>query len=275
MTSRVIENSLHVNSELAKQMDPMELSSLNELLDRIAALGVAADYDRIGLKPDQREINSPPVTHHIAVVEEQCGDSSSILRTNYVRIPELSEPDTRLREDIIQALNLESGSGPDLSGNIPESELPRSETPRALGLRSGRGSDSNPPTHLDINDLSHIRQEHHEIVHHYWARFLLVMNKVKDYREEDTVLFFHNNCTDKGILNAISRRDISRFADLASIVRKYCAMESAWKTETKFWDNLAPNMHPVRGKRVHYHKTPEFITKKQKPSIGHGTILEG
>ena len=84
MNSRVIENSLHVKSALAEQMDPMELSSLNELLDRIAALGVAMDYDRIGLKPDQREINSPPVTHHIVVVEEQCGDLSSILRTNYV-----------------------------------------------------------------------------------------------------------------------------------------------------------------------------------------------
>ena len=93
MTSRVIESNLHVSSEFAEQLDPMELSSLNELLDRIAALGVATDYDRIGLKSDQREINSPPVTHHIAVVEEQCGDSSSFLRTNYVRIPELSELD--------------------------------------------------------------------------------------------------------------------------------------------------------------------------------------
>ena len=112
MTSRVIENSLHVKSALAEQMDPMELASLNELLDRIAALGVAMDYDRIGLKPDQREINSPPVTHQIAVAEEQCGDSSSILRTNYVRIPELSEPDTRLREDIAQTLNLGKTSCP-------------------------------------------------------------------------------------------------------------------------------------------------------------------
>ena len=111
MTSRVIENSLHVGSEFAEQMDPMELSSLNELLDRIAALGVATDYDRIGLKPDQREINSPPVTHHFAVVEEQCGDLSSILRTNNVRIPELSELDACSREDNIQSLNLESGSG--------------------------------------------------------------------------------------------------------------------------------------------------------------------
>ena len=54
MTSQVIENSLHVGSELAEQLDPIELSSLNELLDRIAALGVAMDYDRIGLKPDCR-----------------------------------------------------------------------------------------------------------------------------------------------------------------------------------------------------------------------------
>ena len=43
MTSRVIKNSPHVNSELAEQMDSMELSSLNELLDRIAALAVAID----------------------------------------------------------------------------------------------------------------------------------------------------------------------------------------------------------------------------------------
>ena len=78
MTSRVIKTSLHVGSEFAEQMDPIELSSLNELLDRIAALGVATDYDRIGLKPDRREINSPSVTHHVAVVEEQCDNSSSI-----------------------------------------------------------------------------------------------------------------------------------------------------------------------------------------------------
>ena len=105
MTSRVIENSLHIGSKFAGQMDPMELTSLNELLDRIATLGVAMDYDRIGLKPDQREINSPPVTHQIAIVEEQCGDSPSIPRTNYVRIPELSEPDTCSREDTALTLN--------------------------------------------------------------------------------------------------------------------------------------------------------------------------
>ena len=101
------------------------------------------------------------------------------------------------------------------------------------------------------------------------------MNKVKDCREEDAILFFCNNCTDKGILNTINRYEISRFADLASIVRKYCAMESAWKTETNFWDNPALNTNPVRNKRVHYQNSPRSTTKKQKPSIGHGTLLEG
>ena len=82
MTSQVIKSDLHVNSEFAEQLDPMELSSVNELLDRIAALGVATDYDQIGIKTDLREINSPQVTHHVVVVEEQCGDSSSMLKTN-------------------------------------------------------------------------------------------------------------------------------------------------------------------------------------------------
>ena len=45
MTSRVIENSLRIGSEFTEQMDPMELSSLNELLDRIAALGVCNAHD--------------------------------------------------------------------------------------------------------------------------------------------------------------------------------------------------------------------------------------
>ena len=52
-------------------------------------------------------------------------------------------------------------------------------------------------------------------------------------------------------------------------------MESAWKTEIKFWDNPALNTTPVRNKRVHYRQAPGLNTKKQKPSIGHGTVLEG
>ena len=113
------------------------------------------------------------------------------------------------------------------AGQHPGARTSKIGNSPALGLRLGQGLDLNPPTHPDINDLSHIRQEPQETIHHYWARFLLVMNKVKDCREEDTILFFCNNCTDKGIVNAISRHDIAHFADLAAIVQKYCAMESA------------------------------------------------
>ena len=115
----------------------MELSSLNELLDRFAALGVAMDYDQIGPKPDLREINSPQVTHHVAVVEGQCGDPSSILRTSYVRIPDPSKPDTRGGEDITQDLNLKSGDGLNSLDSIQESKPPSSETPLPLGLTLG------------------------------------------------------------------------------------------------------------------------------------------
>src|SRR3954451_24843660 len=102
----------------------MELSSVNKLLDRIAALGVTTDHDQVGLKPDLREINSPQVTHHVAVVEAQCGDPSSILRTSYVWIPDPSKLDIRGGEDVIQDLNLESGNGLDSLDNIQESKLP-------------------------------------------------------------------------------------------------------------------------------------------------------
>ena len=45
VTSRVTKSNLHVSSELVEQLDPIELPSANELLDRIAALGVTTDYD--------------------------------------------------------------------------------------------------------------------------------------------------------------------------------------------------------------------------------------
>ena len=100
------------------------------------------------------------------------------------------------------------------------------------------------------------------------------MNKVKDCREEDAISFFCNNCRNKGILNAISRRDIAHFADLAAIVQQYCAMESACKTQAKFWDPPALTKPLVRTKRVHSRKSPNSITKKPKPTTGHGTVLE-
>ena len=65
------KNHLCISLEHSDKMDLADVSSLNELLDRIAAVGVMTDYDWIGLKPDQRDIKSPPITHLVAVVDEQ------------------------------------------------------------------------------------------------------------------------------------------------------------------------------------------------------------
>ena len=180
MASRVITHNLRIDSELAEQMDPMELSSLNELLDRIAALGVAIDYDRIGLKPDRRDIRSQPATHEIAVVEEPHVGCPSTLRTNYVRITELSEPNTHPKEDMTQVPDLESGIGPKGLGNTPDPELSGLELPLPPGVRSRQNPDSANDARSDLNRLFRIRQEPQETVHRYWARFLLALNKVKD-----------------------------------------------------------------------------------------------
>ena len=93
----IAKHHLRIGLEHSEKMDPKDVSSLNELLDHITALGVATDYDQIGLKPDQREIKSPPITHLVAVVEEQAENTClPKLRTSYVRISEPCVSDTHL-----------------------------------------------------------------------------------------------------------------------------------------------------------------------------------
>ena len=101
------------------------------------------------------------------MVEEQCGESSPALRTRCVRIPDPSKPDTRGGEDITQDLNLESGDGLDSLDDIQEFKFSSSEIPRPPSLRRGKASDLIPPTHPNISDLSQIRQDPKETVHHY------------------------------------------------------------------------------------------------------------
>ena len=86
------------------------------------------------------------------------------------------------------------------------------------GVRSDQYPDSANDTRSDLNRLSRIRQEAQETVHHYWARFLLALNKVEDCHKDDVVSLFCKNCMNKGLLNAISRRNIVHSADLATIV---------------------------------------------------------
>jgi hypothetical protein len=121
-------------------------------------LGVATDYDRIGLKPDQREIKSPLITHQIAMVEEQNNKSSPVLRTNYVWISELEEPDTCLWNGTPYPPNLESDDGSEKSVDIPEPELLSLEVFQTPDPKLGQGLDLKPPTHPDIHDLMYVRQ---------------------------------------------------------------------------------------------------------------------
>ena len=145
MTSQVVKSNLRVSSESAEQLDPIELLSVNELLDRIAALGVATDYNQIGLKTDLREINSPQATHHVAVVEEQYGNSSPVLKTIHIRIPEPSMPDFRGGTDFDRALNLKACVAPDSLDWVQQTKLPNPETSWPLSLRSGGVPNLIPP----------------------------------------------------------------------------------------------------------------------------------
>ena len=99
-----------------------------------------------------------------------------------------------------------------------ESQTVKLESSQTPDLKLGQGSDLNPPTHPDTRNLMHIRQQSQETVHHFWARFLLVKDKIKDCRDEDTISLFCNNCTDERILNAINRRHVLHFTNLATIV---------------------------------------------------------
>ena len=115
-------------------------------------MGVATYYDQIGLKPDQREIKPPPITHQIAVIEEQNNNSSPMLKTSYVRIFELREPDTRPRGDTPSPPNLESGVEPKESLDIPEPELINAGVFQTPDPKLGQLSDLKP-TRPDISDL--------------------------------------------------------------------------------------------------------------------------
>ena len=155
-------------------------------------------------------------------------------------------------------LNIESGVDLGKSFNIPEPELLSSEVFQTPDPKLGQGSDLKPPTDHkqyspnnsgtpDICDLMYVRQQSQETIHHFWARFLLVKDKIKDYRDEDAISVFCSNCTAKGILNAINRRHVLHFADLATIVQKYCAMESTWKTQAAHWEQKGCTLagHPT------------------------------
>ena len=65
-------------------MDLVDLSHLNEVLDRIQNLAISSlVYDQIGCKADDREIYIPPSIHLVAMVK----DLTNVL--NYCRIEKI------------------------------------------------------------------------------------------------------------------------------------------------------------------------------------------
>ena len=131
-----------------------------------------------------------------------------MLKMNYVRISKLEQPDTCLRNDTPSPPNLESGVGPGKSFDISEHELISSGVFQTPDYELGQGLDLKPPTHHkkystgnsgppDICDLMYVGQQSQETFHHFWARFLLVKDKIKDCGDKDAISIFCNNCTDE------------------------------------------------------------------------------
>ena len=119
-----------------------------------------------------------------------------------------------------------------------------------------------------------IKQQSQEKVHHFWARFLLVKDKVKDCRDEDAISAFCKNYADEGILTAINRRRILKFADLATIVQKYNAMGSAWETQAAHWEPSVPAQLPLQAKRAHP-RGPARQSRNTKLLRGMAPFLRG
>ena len=165
----IAKHHLRISLEHSEKMDLVDILSLNELLDCIAALELATDYDQIGLKPDQREINLSPITHLVAIIKEQAEDTSSPrLKTSYVRTSEPIESDTLPSGGTPHLPNsgsdIESGEHLDLPGP----ELVTSETLQTPDTILGRDSSFTTPTHHnqyspsnygppDIYDLMYVR----------------------------------------------------------------------------------------------------------------------
>ena len=103
------------------------------------------------------------------------------------------------------------------------------------------------------------------MVHHFWARFLLVKNKIKDCCDNDAVSVFHRNCIDEGIWNALDRRRIQSFTELSHVVWKYYMMESTWKSQKTQLEPAAFKQYTAQAKRIHPYEASDH------KSVGYGT----
>ena len=93
----VIEHHPYVDSGHSDDATSADLSPLNELLDRIAALGLSSPGDPIGSKSGHDEIDPSPITRLVAAVEDGAIETSPLeTETVIVRISEPFEPNMPL-----------------------------------------------------------------------------------------------------------------------------------------------------------------------------------
>ena len=134
-----------------EKLDPADVSSLNELLDRIAALGVSTDYDQVGHKSDQREINHPQIAHLVAVIEEPAKDTSlPILKTKYVRVSESPAPDTTPLDRTLRPPYRGSSEALPEPSCLTRPKPVASEIVLAPNTDMGQDPNFNPPTHHNL-----------------------------------------------------------------------------------------------------------------------------
>ena len=190
------------------------------------------------------------------------------MRTKYVRVPESLEPDTSPSEGTLLLLDYGSAAGLQEPLRLTRPEPVTSEAIPAPNTDVGQDLKFNPPTHHNlyspsnsgppfIYGLMYVWQQPQETVHHFWARFLLVKNRIKDCPDDDVVSVFHHNCTDEGILNALDRRHIQSFTELSQVVQKYCAMESTWRSQKTTLEPAAFKQCAARTKRIHPGGSPD------------------
>lgn len=86
--------------------------------------------------------------------------------------------------------------------------------------------DNTGPT--NIWDLALIVQKSNEMTWQFWTRFLFIMNKILDCRDQEAVSAFRFNVYDEGIRREILWQCFRTFTKLSNLVAKYCVMEDAW-----------------------------------------------
>jgi hypothetical protein len=290
-------------------LEPTDLLLLNGILDRIQALGISdgqsSVYDQIGLKTDDSKIRTPLATHLVATIkgstkgsplppeqeahgaqvpDQQASPSSSAAKP---RSGEGLEPKSS------SARNLESAHSS--SANFSDLELGALDS-MPIQDAAAKNPDSHsagikfliPPTpHIvycpdnsgrpDLWDLMYIKQQPGETVRHFWARFLIIKNKMMDGCSKEILEVFRQNCRDEGVLNALARRRIQSFSDLSDLVSKYCDMEYAWQAQLEQTESIRKEgSNRARAKRTHPRRTPPYEPpkKRMKSLTGSRIVLD-